>query len=115
MVYILLIDDNADYRTELKLSLEKSGHVVIEAGGGDEGLALFAEQPVDVVITDVVMDEGEGVETMRQLHCLAPGLPIIAISGNQSYLHSMEKLGAAFWLLKPFPIKELNEAIGKVL
>ncbi|MDA0306833.1 MAG: response regulator [Proteobacteria bacterium] len=110
-----MIDDNADYRAELKLSLEKSGHVVRAAAGGNEGLALFAEQPVDVVITDVIMDEGEGVETMRQLHRLAPGLPVIAISGNPSYLKSMEKLGAFSWLLKPFSFKELNEAVGKVL
>lgn len=115
MVYILLIDDDEDFRSELKLSLEKSGHGVIDAGGGNEGLTLFTEQPVDVVITDVIMDEGEGIETMRQLHRLAPELPVIAISGNLSYLKSMEKLGAAFWLLKPFPIRELNEVIGKVL
>jgi len=115
MVCILLIDDNADYRAELKLSLEKAGHGVRAVAGGNEGLALFAERPVDVVITDVIMDEGEGVETMCQLHRLAPGLPVIAISGNLSYLKSMEKLGASFWLLKPFSSEELNEAIGKVL
>ena len=113
MVYVLLIEDDADLRLEMKMGLEKAGHTVSESAGGHEGLSLFAQQPADVVISDVVMDDGEGIETMRRLHRLESGLPVIAISGNPTYLKSMETLGAAFGLLKPFSIKELVEAVSQ--
>lgn len=67
-----------------------------------------------MVITDVVMDDGEGVETMRWIHDLSPDVPVIAISSHESYLHSMDRLGAARTLAKPFRISVLIEAVDSV-
>lgn len=114
MVSILLIDDNSQFRHEVRLGLEDAGHSVTEASSGDEGLDAFKQDPHDVVITDVVMEDGEGVETMRWIHDLAPDVPVIAISAHEPYLRSMNKLGAARTLVKPFRISALIEAVDGV-
>ena len=85
MVSILLIDDNPQFRHEVRLGLEDAGYRVIEASSGDEGLNAFKRDPQDVVITNVVMDHGEGVETMRWIHDLSPDVPVIAISAHEPY------------------------------
>ncbi len=114
MVSILLIDDNPQFRHEVRLSLEDAGHRVTEASSGNEGLDAFKRDPQDVVITDVVMDDGEGVETMRSIHDLSPDVPVIAISAYERYLWSMDGLGAARTLAKPFRISALIEAVNSV-
>lgn len=115
MVFVLLIEDDADLLAEMKLGLEKAGHTVEGAASGDKGIALFDRQPIDVVITDVIMDDGEGIETLRQLRDRVPDFPIIAISGNPFYLKNMKMLGATIGLLKPFSIKALNQVVRQVL
>ena len=67
MVSILLIDDNPQFRHEVRLGLEDAGYRVIEASSGDEGLNAFKRDPQDVVITNVVMDHGEGVEDRKSV------------------------------------------------
>ena len=114
MISILLIDDNPQFRHEIRLGLEDAGYLVTEASSGDEGLNTFKRDFQDVVITDVVMDHGEGVETMRCIHDLSPDVPVIAISAHEAYLRSMEKLGAARILAKPFHISVLIEAVDSV-
>jgi len=114
MATILLIDDNAPFRDEVRLGLEAVGHVVTQASNGNEGLKAFKNHRPDLVITDVVMDEGEGVETMKMIHELAPGTPVIAISAYKPYLHSMEKLGACRSLVKPFRMSALIGAVDCV-
>ncbi|MBC8338309.1 MAG: response regulator [Rhodospirillales bacterium] len=115
MASILLIDDNPQFRHEVCLGLEDAGHRVTEASNGDEGLQAFKSDAQDIVITDVVMDHGEGVETMRWIHEVSPEIPVIAISAHEDYLKSMEKLGAARSLQKPFRIKALIETVHDVL
>jgi len=114
MVSILLIDDNPQFRREVRLGLEDAGHQVTEASSGDEGLDAFKREPQDVVITDVVMDQGEGVETMKWIHELSPDVPVIAVSAHEPYLRSMDRLGAARTLVKPFRISALIEAVDDV-
>jgi len=114
MVSVLLIDDDADFREEVRLGLEKEGYQVTAVLSGNSGVAVFKRQPHDIVITDVVMDDGEGVETMKQLHHLSPDLPIIAVSAHQLYLGAMEKLGARRSLSKPFRMSSLIEAVTQL-
>ncbi len=114
MVSILLIDDNPQFRHEVRLGLEDAGYRVTEASCGNEGLNAFEKDPQDVVITDVVMDDGEGVETMRRIHKLSPDVPVIAISAHEFYLNSMDKLGAVRTLAKPFRMSALIEAVDSV-
>lgn len=115
MASVLLIDDNPQFRHEVCLGLVGAGHRVTEASNGSEGLKAFKSEIPDIIITDVVMDHGEGVETMRGIHELAPKAPVIAISAYEPYLKSMKKLGAVRTLVKPFQMPDLIEIIDKVL
>ena len=115
MTDILLIEDDELLREQLRNGLVRAGHDVREAESGDKGLALFQAQPAELVITDLVMDDGEGVETIRELRVLCSVTPIIAISGNSLYLDNSVKLGANLGLLKPFTIGALLDAVGEAL
>jgi DNA-binding response OmpR family regulator len=104
MADILIIDDDEQIRELLIDVLEAAGHTVRPAGDGRGGLALFRRQPAELVITDIVMPGMEGIETIRELRCDAPGLPILAISGRDDplYLRAADELGATATLEKPF-------------
>ena len=67
MARILVIDDNADMRAVVADILVAAGHEIEEAGDGAGGIALQRESPVDLVITDILMPEKEGIETIRDL------------------------------------------------
>ena len=114
MVSVLLIDDDIPLCEEIRLGLERAGYEVTVATGGDNGLVEYERQPHDVVITDVVMDDGEGFETMHRLRLLMPDLPIIAISAHQTYLENMTKLGASRSLSKPFRMTVLIGAVAEL-
>lgn len=120
MSRILLIDDDDSLRRALRLALEKSGFAVTAVGDGRAGLAAFEIQPVDLVITDLVMPNMEGVETIRALRKLAPHVPIIAISGGgrgsaDGYLNIAKILGAALTLEKPLEPADLCAAVTRLL
>ncbi len=82
MARILLIDDDDSVRTMLRLTLAHFGHTVIEARNGKEGLELFQHANADLVITDIVMPEKEGLEVLMELRKKHPPVKIIAISGG---------------------------------
>ena len=120
MARTLIIEDNATFRTMLRLALENMGHVVVEAGNGREGLAAQRQAAVDLVITDLLMPEMEGIETIIELKRRAPRLPIIAMSGGgkgpaEDYLKIAKKLGVTATLAKPFSATELTLAIESAL
>ncbi len=115
MVKLLLIEDDDLFRGQLAAGLVDAGHDVTEAANGRAGLRLFRETDPALVITDIVMDEGEGLGAIMELRREAPGLPIIAMSGNSVYLDHGVKLGASEALLKPFNMKDLGEAIARVM
>ncbi len=111
---VLLIDDNVEFRTTLCRGLEQAGFDVVAASGGIEGLALSKSQYFDVVVTDIIMPEGEGVETLGWMAEQCPGMPVIAISGHRLYLDGIKDLGAAATLKKPFKIEDLIGVIRQV-
>lgn len=120
MARILLIDDDADMRGMLRETLAHFGHTVIEACDGKEGLDLFPRAAADLVITDIVMPEKEGIAVMLELRKKRPPVKIIAISGGgrgsaAHYLHIAKQLGAARILAKPFPNETLMAAVDEVL
>ena len=114
MARILLIDDDDTVRTMLRLTLVHFGHTVIEARDGKEGLELFQDANVDLLITDIVMPEKEGLEVLMELRKKHPPVKIIAISGGD-YLHMAKLMGAAKVLAKPFSTNVLIEAIDELL
>lgn len=119
MSRILLVDDDDPFRHMLAITLTKMGHEVMEARDGREGLQLSAAEPPDIVITDLIMPEKEGLETIGTLRRTQPEVKIIAMSGGSrdtgiDYLSVAKRLGAMRTLEKPFLPEELAEAIQAV-
>ena len=115
MARILLIEDNDPVRALLRENLELEGHTVIEARNGQEGLDLFRQAGADLVITDILMPETEGLGVLVELRNAHPPVNVIAISGGGGDLATGGLLGAAKVLLKPFPIAVLIAAIDELL
>ena len=120
MARILIIDDEPNLRSMLRRMLHQAGHQVSEAGNGAEGINLYERDPLDLVITDILMPKKEGIETIIALHRADPDLPIIAISGGgrsggMDFLCSAKKLGARHTLSKPFRGDQLLSAVSESL
>lgn len=67
MAHILVIDDEPALRRTLRSILEKAGHTVTEAGDGKQAIAVFAANPADLVLTDIIMPERDGIETIGEI------------------------------------------------
>lgn len=120
MPRILLIDDDEAIRMVLRTSLEVMGHQVEVAGNGREGLEKALAEMFDLVITDLIMPEKEGIETIQELHRRQPALKIIAMSGGgrgnaADYLPLAGLLGATRTMAKPFSHEELARTVKEVL
>ncbi len=120
MKKLLLIDDDQDFRTMLSVRLEKVGYQVIQAEDGIKGISAFKKNPVNVVVTDIIMPEKEGMETILELKKINPAVKIIAISGGgrsvpEDYLSIAEYFGAVKSFKKPFDMKEFVETIDMLV
>lgn len=117
---ILVIDDDAIVRRTLQEILESEGHRVSCAENGRHGLVAFGRQRPDLVITDIIMPDQEGIETIVHLRKIWPKGPIIAISGggrigNVDFLQMAERIGADAILAKPFEPEELLALVARCL
>ncbi len=121
MARILVIDDDAQVRTVLLKSLERDGYQVMDAPNGKVGMKLLREEPFDLVITDIVMPEKDGIEIIGELRRYFPETKIIAISGGgrnlkaSIVLHTAEILGVHCTLFKPFELEEFLNSVKHVL
>jgi CheY-like chemotaxis protein len=120
MASILIIDDEEQMRTALRRLLEGAGYEVISASDGKEGLALYRENTTDLIITDLIMPEKEGIETIIELKQISPDVKIIAISGGghnnpEDYLPLAKQLGAQRTIAKPFGGEEFLEAVRELI
>jgi CheY-like chemotaxis protein len=117
MTDILVIDDDEQVRRVIVRILAAAGHVVREAADGRAGLRLFRAMRPRLVITDLVMPEQEGIETIRTMSREAPEIPILAISGAAGplYLPMATSLGATATLAKPFGADELLAIVAGLL
>ena len=120
MKNILVIEDDDQIRALLRQILEREGYRVSEAPNGEKGIKLYRQQPADLVITDLIMPEKEGIETIIELKRVYPEVKILAISGGgkvnpEIYLDMAEKLGATYAIKKPFGRGEILEAVQNLL
>lgn len=125
MARILVIDDEKPIRSLVNRGLSQAGHEVVEASDGMEGTRLFEESHFDLVITDLIMPEKEGIETILDLRERYSDVKILVISGGLSFggrtvdasgpLMDAEALGADASLAKPFAIKKLIEVVGDLV
>jgi CheY-like chemotaxis protein len=117
MPKVLVIDDIDETRKIICKILERNNYLVVEARNGVEGLKMFEQEKPDVVVTDILMPDMEGLETIQKMFKIKPKLPIIAITASMDtpYLQIALKLGAVCGLYKPFGQVELLDAMNKAL
>lgn len=120
MAHILLVEDEPMLRRTLRAILEKAGHAVEEAADGEQAIEMFAATGAELIITDIVMPNKEGVELIRELRGIDAHVPIIAMSGGGAtggdlFLRLAGLLGATTTLPKPIRQATLLEAVGKSL
>ena len=120
MARILIIDDEPQIRSMLKLMLERDGYEVIEAPDGVEGIKVYRQNPADLIITDLIMPNKDGIGMIIELKNEFPDVKIIAMSGGglnkpDGYLKGAKKLGAACTLTKPIDREEMLKAVKDIL
>jgi DNA-binding response OmpR family regulator len=120
MASILLVEDDEQLRSMLRIVLDRAGHEVQEAGNGKEALEIYNRRPTDLIVTDIVMPDKEGLETIMEFRRSYPDVKIIAMSGGgrtgaQNYLQLAKKLGADHILTKPFSNQEILDGIHIVV
>jgi CheY-like chemotaxis protein len=117
---ILLVDDDGSLRQAVRRMLERQGHTVREAANGVVAVRLLEEERFDLVITDVVMPDMEGLELVRRIRRMDQPPRILVISGGgggdaNQYLALAAQFGADALLPKPFSAQWLAEAIIKAM
>ncbi len=120
MARVLVIEDNDDFRDTLAAMLRSAGHDVQCAGNGREALDMLASPAYDLLITDILMPEVDGIELLTAMRKMPSRLPVVAISGGGSMPASLAlslstSLGASAVLFKPFHTQELLEAVDLAL
>jgi len=120
MTKILVIEDDDDIRTLIKRVLGHEGHEVVEAKDGSIGIAAFRDSGPDLVISDIIMPNTDGLEAIEKILTLQPDAKIIAISGggplaSSDFLAYAKKLGVLKTLAKPFTPPDLLKMVEEVL
>ena len=117
---ILVIEDDRAVRELMLHTLSRAGYRVLSAEDGNEGMNLFRSEHPDLVITDIVMPQKEGFETILALRKECPEVKVIAMSGGgrhgtEDYLSVARKLGACRTVSKPFLRDEMLKVVREAL
>ena len=120
MPRVLVVDDDQDVREMLRQMLERAGYGVSIATNGKEALTEYRAAPADLMVTDIVMPEKEGLETILDLRKDFPDVKIIAISGGgrlgpQNYIEMASAFGAKRTFTKPLDRKEFLAAVSDLI
>ena len=120
MIRILVIDDEPAVRDMMRQILERAGYEVADAGDGRQGMVQLRRQLVDLIITDILMPEQEGIETIRMVRKEFPQVKILAMSGGGAKGHLdvlpvAQAFGAHRTLAKPFERKDLLDAVSTLV
>jgi len=114
MASILIIDDEKPVRVLLRFALEAAGYEVTEAANGRQGLELYRQRPTDLVITDILMPEMNGLDMILELTRALLNVKVIAISGAteaENTLGAAKLLGVRHTLHKPFSMDALLKTV----
>lgn len=119
MSHLLVVDDDEQFRGFVVAMLRKRGFTVTEASNGRRALRLLETERFDVIITDIVMPDMEGLEAIRHFRVAAPETKIVAMSGGGSgdvdYLHFAAEFGAVATLNKPFTPTEIVDIVSRLI
>jgi DNA-binding response OmpR family regulator len=114
---VLVVDDEEQVRSMLVEALEDRGYEVESAIHGGEAIRLLHAAPFDLVISDIVMPDKDGLELLVHIRRNFPTLQVIIISApdNELYMRTARGLGATRVLCKPFTIDEMSSAVAELL
>jgi DNA-binding NtrC family response regulator len=120
MAKILVVDDDVLVVESLMRALTGKGHTIVTATTGVEGLAMFAEGGFDLVITDIIMPDQEGLGMILEMRHMAPSTKIIAMSGGGrtgklEFLTMARELGAMATMKKPIRLEEFHRVLNECL
>ena len=120
MARILVVDDDALVRATVASALQRVGHEIVEAQNGLEAMATIERTSLDLVISDIIMPEVDGIGLLLRLRKQHPSLRVIVISGGgrihkSDFLRMATTLGADMSLAKPFTPEQLRKAVDTVL
>lgn len=117
---MLIVDDDVDYSLSLKEMIENEGHTVTVTNSPTEALTLENLSPFDVMITDIIMPEMDGLEVIQYVKATHPSTKIIAISGGGYFCASdllmmAREFGASMVLSKPFSFSTLKVQLNTLI
>ncbi len=114
---ILVVDDEIFIRDLLTDFFSKLNFAVTTAADGNAGVATFRKEQFDAVLVDLKMPGQSGLETLRQIHALRRGSPVIIMTGYPTIDSSIEALraGAYDYIIKPFKLQELKEVVDRAI
>lgn len=117
---VLIIDDDTELLRQMTLSFVRAGYDVQVAPDGEVGISRFLEAPTDLVVTDIIMPNREGIETIMALKTASPSVKVLAISGggrigSANFLELAHHVGADGTLAKPFRPSALTSLAEDVL
>lgn len=119
MAIVLIIDDDPRIRELWERALALAGFTVRTAASGARGIEIATTERVDVVITDIVMPDKDGIETLLEIRSARPDMKVLAVSGggeflNASYVDIADRLGADATLRKPVSIGHLCRVVAEL-
>jgi CheY-like chemotaxis protein len=113
---ILIVDDEESDRLLIQAILARTGYETVVAVSGEEAIRRYLETGIDVVVTDLHMQDVHGFELISILREFAPPPPVIAVSATGPFqLHMAEQLGARWTLRKPLDPHLLLDAVRRAL
>jgi DNA-binding response OmpR family regulator len=121
MARILLVDDDEAVRLSVAHVLSRDGHGITTAQNGRQALSRAREDDFDLIVTDIVMPDMEGLETIAALRAQSHTVPILAMSGGgrygstEHYLACATQFGADFTLRKPFSANLLRAIVDHLI
>ena len=118
MAHVLLVEDSPAMLETLSFAMRSKGHSVVTASNGKEGMESFLANQFDLVVTDIIMPDMDGLALIDEMRRVVPNLKILAISGGGravefDFLDAARKYGAVATLEKPFPMSEFHNAVDR--
>lgn len=116
---VLVIDDDTLVRRTMCAALKKLGYITTEAATGSEGVAEYMKGRHDIVITDVMMPDKNGLQAITEIRAVNPAVKIVAMSGggtnnDGNYLELARDVGALATLAKPFTADDIAQVLAQL-
>ncbi|HUX83501.1 MAG TPA: sigma-54 dependent transcriptional regulator [Halothiobacillus sp.] len=114
---ILVVDDEDKMRRLLEMALVAMGHDVVQAADGQEALALYTENPFDLILTDLRMPKLDGIGLLKAIRERGDDIPVVVLTAHGSVASAVEamKLGATDYIIRPFEMSTVELAVSRAL